>query len=307
MKSVAILLSTYNGERFLLEQLDTLLNQKGVEAEVFVRDDGSSDGTRQILTEYAENNPTVHLDFAENVGVGNSFMNLLYSVPDGFDFYAFADQDDIWEENKLAEAIRFLEEKGGLLYASNQECVDKEGKSIGLRYKSDEDIHLTPVSILQENMIAGCTMVITNGFYKILTQENRRPTAELLRNRIHDVWLAVTASLFEGIIYDERSFIKYRQHENNVVGANKAGFVKKLKSKIKKLFHSEHRNGRSMLAQELFYKFPEEVNNFPLIEISAKAKKFKYKRKLLKNQKQLRLYSGESRLGFFIKVLFGWY
>lgn len=307
MKTVAILLSTYNGERFLREQLDTLLNQKEVSVEVFVRDDGSSDGTKDILNGYAENHANIHLDFAENVGVGNSFMNLLYSAPDTFDYYAFSDQDDIWEEDKIAEAVRLLEAKGGLLYASNQECVDKEGTSMGLRYKPDEDIHSDPVSILQENMLAGCTMVITNGFYKILTEESRRPSPELLRNRIHDVWLAVTASLYGGIDYDGRSFIKYRQHENNVVGASKAGFRKRLKSRVKKLFHSECRNGRSMLARELSLKFPEEVKKYPLMEISAKAKKFKYKRKLLKNQKQLRSYTGESRLGFYIKVLFGLY
>jgi len=307
MKSVAILLSTYNGERFLREQLDSILAQKEVDIRLFVRDDGSSDGTKNILTEYAEKNPNIHLDFAENVGVGNSFMNLLYSVPDTFDYYAFADQDDIWEENKVAEAVLLIEKEGALLYASNQECVDKEGNTLGLRYKPDRDIHLTPVGILQENMLAGCTMVITNGFYKILTEESRRPSTALLHNRIHDVWLAVTASLFDGIVYDGRSFIKYRQHENNVVGANSGGFKKKLKSRTKKLFHSEYRNGRSMLARELCLKFPEEVKKFPLVEYSAKAKKFKYKAKLLKNQKQLRSYTGESYFGFFIKVLFGLY
>ncbi len=307
MKSVAILLSTYNGDRFLREQLDTLLNQNDVAAEVFVRDDGSSDGTRQILTEYAENHPTVHLDFAENVGVGNSFMNLLYSVPDSFDYYAFADQDDIWEADKLAEAVSLLEEKEGLLYASNQECVDKYGNSMGLRYGIKEKINLTAISILQKNMLAGCTMVLTNGFYKILTDDNHRPSSELLHNRIHDVWIAVTAALYEGIVYDERSFIKYRQHENNVVGANSGGFRRKLKERMKKLFHSEYRNGRSMLARELCSKFPEEVKAYPLIEFSSKANKLKYKRRLFKNQKQLRAYTGESRFGFFIKVLFGLY
>ncbi|MDE7167420.1 MAG: glycosyltransferase family 2 protein [Clostridia bacterium] len=307
MKSVAILLSTYNGERFLREQLDSILAQKEVEVKLFVRDDGSSDGTKEILSEYAEKHSNIHLDFAENVGVGNSFMNLLYSVPDEFDYYAFADQDDIWEENKIAEAARLLEEKGAILYASNQECVDKEGNSLGLRYKPDENIHLTPESILQENMLAGCTMVITNGFYKILTEEARRPLPELLHNRIHDVWLAATASLYEGIVYDERSFIKYRQHENNVVGASKAGFGKRLKAKLKKLTHREKRNGRSWLARELCACFPEVVEKYPLITFSAKANKYKYKRKLIKNKKLLCSYSGESGFGFYLKVLFGLY
>lgn len=300
-------MSTYNGEKFLREQLDSILAQKGVEVRLFVRDDGSSDGTKDILSEYAEKYPNISLDFAENVGVGNSFMNLLYSAPDSFDFYAFADQDDIWDENKIYEAAKSLSESGKALYASNQECVDKDGNPLGLRYAPDENIHLTPESILQKNTIAGCTMVLTNGFYKILTGENHRPSPELLRNRIHDVWLAAAASLYDGIVYDNRSFIKYRQHGNNVVGASKAGFGKRLKAKFKKLSHPEFRNGRSMLARELCEKFPEEVKNYPLIEYSAQADKFKYKKLILKNQKQLRPYSGESRFGFFFKVLSGLY
>ena len=302
MINVAVLMSTYNGEKYLKEQLESILKQSGVNVQIFIRDDCSSDSTRDILTQYSNENPDIHINLGENLGVGNSFMELLYSVPDSFDYYALADQDDIWEENKIIEAVNKLEDK--LLYASNQECVDKFGNSIGLRYKEDAFIHLTPVSILECNMIAGCTMVMSNKFFKLLTKESNRPSQSLLRNRIHDVWLAMVASLFEGIVYDTRSFIKYRQHENNVVGA-KSSFSKRVKSKIKKLRHSEYRNGRSWLAREIVERFPAEAENYPLIKICSQSKSFKGKIRILKNGKELRSYTKESRMGFFIKVMFG--
>ena len=305
MKTVAVLMSTYNGEKYLREQIDSILNQSNVDVQLFVRDDGSSDNTKEILSEYAQKFDNIHLDFAENVGVGNSFMNLLYSAPDTFDFYAFADQDDIWEDKKLFEATELLQTSGKLLYASNQESVDKFGNSLGLRYDEDCKIHLTPVSILEKNMIAGCTMVVTNGFYTILTEESRRPTKELLHNRIHDVWLAMVASVYDGIIYDKRSFIKYRQHENNVVGAGKSSLKKRIKERTKKISNKELRNGRSKLAQEICSKFPKEAEEYPFLEVCANAKKLRNKRKLIKAQKELRSYSGESYFGFVGKVILG--
>ena len=147
-------------------------------------------------------------------------------------------------------------------------------------------------------------MVLTNKFFRILANEKNRPEASLLKNRIHDVWIAMVASLFDGIIYDSGSFIKYRQHENNVVGA-KSSFSKRLKERTKKIRHAEYRNGRSLLAKEIVEKFPEEAKKFPLIVICSQAKTCNGKNKILKNGKQLRKYTKEGRFSFFVKVIFG--
>ncbi len=304
MNSIAVLMSTYNGEKYLREQLDSLLNQKGVISDIFVRDDGSCDETKNILREYEEKHSNIHLFFGKNIGVGNSFMNLIYTAPDDYDYYALSDQDDIWMENKLAKAVEMLETSGKFLYASNQECVDKNGRSIGLRYKDDEYIHLTPYSIMSENMLAGCTMVFNNEFFRLISQESNRPSVALLKNRIHDVWLAMCASLFESIVYDKNAYIKYRQHENNVVGA-KEGFLKKVKNRFKKISHSEFRNGRSMLAKEVCAYYPEISEQYPLLSCCAKSRKFRCKREILKNHKELRFYTKERYLSFLFKVMFG--
>lgn len=307
MNRVAVLMSTYNGERFLREQIDSILAQRDVEVELFVRDDGSEDGTEGILSEYAEKFANVHYKMCENVGVGNSFMNLLYDVPGDFDYYAFSDQDDIWLPEKISEGIKKLEESGALLYSSNQRCVDKDGKELFLRYLEDTHINQTPEEIMTCNMISGCTMVFGVEFYRILTEENHRPSAELLKTRIHDVWLAEVASLYGGLFYDKRAFILYRQHENNVVGAYKAGFFKRLREKRKKLKNGELRCGRSKLAKEICEKFPGQCANHALLEICANPGKCKGKRKILKNGKQLRAFSGEGRFAFFVKVMMGWF
>ena len=235
MVTVAILMSTYNGEKYLSQQIDSILNQKEIDVHLFIRDDGSYDNTWKLLEEYKQKYEKINIISAKNVGVGNSFMNLLYSVPNMYDYYAFSDQDDIWEPNKIIEAIKMLCIRDEKLYASNQECIDKCGNSLGIRYSKNKDMHLSALSILNQNDLAGCTMVMKNDLFKQLTDIKNRPSASLLQNRIHDVWVAMVASIYGGILYDQRSFIKYRQHENNVVGANTRGIKKTIELKIKKI------------------------------------------------------------------------
>ncbi len=306
MKSVAVLISTYNGEKYLREQLDSILNQIEVEIELFVRDDGSSDNTKTILSEYAEKHNNIHLNFAENVGVGNSFMNLLYSVPHKFDFYAFADQDDIWLENKLFEAVKLLGESGKLLYASNMECVDKYGVSLGLRWKTnDKRIFTSPEGIISANVLCGCTMLMVKSFVKLICEESNRPSEIILRLKNHDGWIAAVAAVYDGLIFDNRSFIKYRQHGENVVGAYKANFKQRLKQRKNKLFNKNLRCPRSRQSREICEKFPERAAKFPLLQISANTKSCKDKKVIIRHQAEFRKFTDESKFGFILKVRLG--
>lgn len=303
MATVAVIMSTYNGEKYLREQLDSIFAQRDVEVTLFVRDDGSMDDTHAILAEYAQKHTCVFVEFGENVGVGNSFMNALYSTPDTFEYYAFADQDDIWQENKLSEAVKLLNASGKLLYASNQECVDKDGNTLGLRYKTDAVVHTKPPEIMSNNMLAGCTMVMNEQLHDILCEKRNRPSGALLRNRIHDVWVAFVAALYNGIVYDTRSFIRYRQHENNVVGAQSTR-KKRRQERRKKIRNAELRNGRSFLAREAVEKFPVAAR-YPLLAICADGATLRGKKKILKHQKELRSYTKEKYVVFLVKVMFG--
>jgi rhamnosyltransferase len=302
----AVLISTYNGSKYIREQLDSILAQNTVAIDIYVRDDGSTDGkTREILCEYASQYSNFFVVFSKNIGVGNSFMTLLYSVPDKYEYYAFSDQDDIWDKEKISVSIETLEKTGALLYASNQECVNKNGISQGLRYEKDCRIHLEPIPILEKNMLAGCTMVFSGKLYKLLTEEGRRPSSDLLENRIHDVWVAMIASLYQAITYDERAFMKYRQHENNVVGAYEESIFCRIKQILMKIVNRKLRNGRSMLAREVCFKFHDQADH--LLQVCANSSTLRGKLQILKHNKEFRCYTKENRLSFFIKVMLGFF
>ena len=104
MCSVLVMLSTYNGEKFLAQQLDSLYKQKKVDVFILVRDDGSNDKTLEILNQYKDKYGKMIVLAQSNIGVAQSFFSLMYyavtEMPK-FDFYAFCDQDDVWFENKL--------------------------------------------------------------------------------------------------------------------------------------------------------------------------------------------------------------
>lgn len=107
MKKVQVLLSTYNGEKYLKEQIESILKQKEVDIHLLVRDDGSSDSTIKILEEISNKNKKITFYKGKNIGPARSFMELLKKSEEA-DYYSFADQDDIWEENKIISAINKL-------------------------------------------------------------------------------------------------------------------------------------------------------------------------------------------------------
>ncbi|MCB1659487.1 MAG: glycosyltransferase, partial [Pseudomonadales bacterium] len=121
MKKLAVLLSTYNGEKYLSIQLESLLAQKDISLTLFVRDDGSSDTTPNLLARFAAQHNNIHLRLEKNIGVIASFFDLMTTVDDNFDYYAFADQDDYWLPEKLISAVNKLEQQSTdkpLLYCS---------------------------------------------------------------------------------------------------------------------------------------------------------------------------------------------
>ena len=104
---VSVLMSTYNGEKYLHEQINSILGQQGVEIHLLIRDDGSSDGTVEICKEYAKKYNQITFYQGENLGVGKSFLDLLKHAPDA-DYYSFADQDDVWLEDKIIRAVTMI-------------------------------------------------------------------------------------------------------------------------------------------------------------------------------------------------------
>ena len=128
MKKVQVIMSSYNGEKFIKKQIDSILNQQNVEVSLLIRDDGSKDGTIEILRDY-ENRGLIKVIYGKNIGPTASFLKLIDEC-DNADYYSFSDQDDVWLEDKLSTAVKILEEnsvnKRPLLYCSALQRVDAD-------------------------------------------------------------------------------------------------------------------------------------------------------------------------------------
>ena len=213
MKSVQILLSSYNGERFIREQLDSLLRQEGVKVSILVRDDGSRDATQAILEEYACGHETLRWYTGENLGPGGSFLDLLRRA-DPADYYAFSDQDDVWDADKLLCAVRMLEalpESGPAMYHSNLRIVDSELNFCRMSHSGSHQ-NTDRYSALVDPLATGCTMVFNRALAELVNSADTREVG------LHDIWVTLLCSLFGTVVYDPEAHISYRQHENNVIG-----------------------------------------------------------------------------------------
>lgn len=217
-----VLLSTYNGEKYLREQLDSILSQSlfhnsDWETELVVRDDGSSDHTCEILEEYAGHFSKITLHLCENIGVVESFFELLQNTSEDVDFVALSDQDDVWFEDKLECAVKALcsrEQSKPLLYCGTFQLVDEELHPMkGICFK--KNIRPSFGNALVENICTGCTVVINRQLLH-LAKKLRPEYTEM-----YDWWLYLLSTCYGDIVYDSFPHIYYRQHRDNLIGVSK--------------------------------------------------------------------------------------
>lgn len=293
MKTVCVLMSTYNGEKFIEEQIQSIFRQKDVNVYLTVRDDGSNDRTISILKKYEKEKKLKLYQGEKNLGPACNFMELLYNSGE-FDYYAFADQDDVWLEEKLIRAIHKLEkindEPG--LYCSNQ-LIYKDNVVEGMRFESVPKHGI--IQAICGNVFSGCTMVFNIQLAKILKKNEYRPSNNVLNIRMHDTWVIAVAEYVGKVVYDQNSYIKYRIHENNTVGLNN----NKIHRLMKIIKYIEYKNGRSELAKELLKidcAKDERVENFAL----------KSKSKIITNR-NITDNCGENKLLFLVKIILGWF
>lgn len=220
MDKIAVLMSTYNGEKYLRAQIDSILNQKGdFNLCLIVRDDGSKDNTQNILEEYRSSGKLEWCS-GENVKTALSFLTLIKNNP-GYDYYAFADQDDYWDDDKLQIGLDILKRKNEMptLYFCNTEYVDKDLASIGGKTYNRKP-QLDFFSVLLAPGFLGCTMIFNAKLAEIIQVRDLPSKASM-----HDSFLAkVCLSNGGEIIYDPTSHMKYRQHGGNVIGSTKGKF-----------------------------------------------------------------------------------
>ena len=255
MKNVLVLMSTYNGQKYIKEQIDSILSQRNVNVYLLIRDDGSSDNTVNILKEYESSNPVIDVIYGHNVGFATSFMMLLFYAYDKyysrFDYCAFSDQDDVWLQDKMINAVNKLENledteyrKINVVY-SNAKVVDENLNFMFMMYKNQ--VHLySKYNMLTRYFVLGCTMVMPKHTVSFLTKY--KPIGKL---QMHDLWISQTCSFFGNLIYDDDPQILYRQHSNNAAGVSfdiKVRILRFIKSfKMKERRHFRENNARVFL------------------------------------------------------------
>lgn len=210
---IAVLLSTYNGRKYISELLESVQRQQSVQIEVYIRDDGSTDGTISFLRSYVDEHPNCHLALGSNVGVTASFYRLLAEAGEA-DYYAICDQDDRWLPDKLERAVDFLDRATAIaptLYGSPVTPVDANLRPI--RNRSRNTIKPSLENAIVENIIPGCTMVLNSKARDILLT----PWPEPLR--MYDWWIYQVIAATGTVFRDSESRILYRQHANNTVGS----------------------------------------------------------------------------------------
>jgi len=271
MKKVSVLLSSYNGQKYIKEQLDSLLSQHGVSLNLVVRDDGSTDNTKEIIRSYQSKNPgLISIIEGDNIGWRRSFFELIkYAAEHCCDsnYFAFCDQDDIWLPNKLHAAVCRLEEMSvdrPKLYASNLYYY-KDGFNYGLIRKKKPISNIK--NCLLRNYATGCTIVFDDALLQLIS--STIPTIEIA----HDYWAYMVAVLCGQVFIDSNSYILYRQHSNNQIGS-KSGFLEIWRRRLNsfKKSCSLVPFSRKTIAEELLSK----LGNHMLPEAILSTKKIAY-------------------------------
>lgn len=235
---VAILLSTYNGENYLHNQIESIINQDFKNWNLFIRDDGSTDRTLEIIKYYCSSYNNIYLlEDGSNKGAALSFMHLLNNVES--DYYMFCDQDDIWFNNKVDTVFKILKEtdtgkQKPILVFSDAQVVDQNLNVVNNSFWKYN--RLNPYLLLSQpdyisifNCAPGCTMIFNNALKEYLFDYDN----DIL---MHD-WFIMIKALQNGIVkFSDNSLMMYRQHQNNVIGASEISFKERVKTltKIKK-------------------------------------------------------------------------
>ncbi|MDR3371560.1 glycosyltransferase family 2 protein [Rhodoferax sp.] len=301
---VAILLCTYDGQQFLADQLESFAMQTYPDWEVWASDDGSKDGTHQILQAYQSKwgarRLSIHAGPAE--GFVANFLSLTCNANILADFYAYSDQDDVWEADKLQRAVAWLKSVPANvpgLYCSRTRLINTRNESVGM-----SPLFTKPPSFsnaLMQNIGGGNTMVFNEAARQLLKHVGEKVTVVS-----HDWWAYLAVTGCGGLVYyDPYPTVRYRQHVANLVGMNDSWHARMMRMRMVKQGQFKRWNDCNIdalqaLTHLLTPKNREALNLFasgrsqPLIPRLAQFKRAGIKRQTL-----------SSNVALFIAAFFG--
>lgn len=289
-ETIDILLATYNGEKYIKEQIDSILNQTYKNIKLIISDDCSKDRTPEILKEYSQKDKRIILHIQEkNLGVVKNIEFLLEQVENKY--YMLSDQDDVWLPEKVEKSLETLLQKDADLVFGDLEVVDQNLKTM---YPSFGDFMLLNKKINKYidsnklnyiyNCVTGCTVLA-----KKETIQKILPLPKKSKYLIHDYWIGLMTSIYGKIAYMPEKYIKYRQHGNNQVGTEKISHGFKKLDQVRELFIN--------VKLGVFGTYVENNNRFPEDMQKLNIEIYEYF-KMIQNKKDFNF----SNLGTFHKL-----
>lgn len=258
-ETVDVLLATYNGEKYIREQIESILNQTYRNIRLIISDDCSKDNTPEILREYEKKDNRIELYIQEkNLGVVKNIEFLLSKVKNNY--YMLSDQDDVWLSEKIEKSLETLTNKDADLVFGDLEVVDQDLKTIYpsfgdfmlLNNKINKYINSPKLNYIY-NCVTGCTVLA-----KKETIQKIVPLPGKSKYLIHDHWIGLMASIYGKVAYMPEKYIKYRQHGNNQVGTEKISHGFKKLDQVRELFINV-KLGVFGTYVENNYRFPESM------------------------------------------------
>ena len=231
-------MATYNGEKYLRTQLDSILNQVDCEVEIYVGDNGSTDNTLEILDSYLDKKQVSKISNVTKKGHSFVFLNLVQAAGP-MKFIAFADQDDVWDSNKLSKQItKFDDEMKPTLIFSSRKFIDSQGAAINI---NSPEIHKFGWrNAVIQNVIPGNTMVLNASAVSLLKILGEVDVKH------YDSWIYLVMSVFGQIHFVPEELVSYRLHETNTVGVRKRADLLKFLRGIHEYIYQVKRLGEAI-------------------------------------------------------------
>lgn len=270
MNTVTILLATYNGEKHINEMVESILAQDFEDWKLILSDDGSTDGTADILESFAEKFPEKIVHYRSGKRFGNAqghFLHLLETFGDA-PYVMFCDQDDVWHKDKISKTLKKMKEteKDGVptMVHTDLAVVDKNLSVLDssfMRFSKLDGNRVAFNQLLVQNMVTGCTVMLNGALAKFAAK--KCPAEKVL---MHDWWLALIASAFGKIAFLDEPTIDYRQHGDNSVGAKNVRSASFLLERLKN-HQSKKSVQNSILQAKAFLECFEDSLSDELLQV----------------------------------------
>ena len=274
-KSVLIMMAVYNGEKYIAEQIDSIIAQSCTNWTLIIQDDGSSDNTAEIVEEYTAGDDRIHYvkNESEVHGAFENFFSLINKckMMKAYDYYMFADQDDIWHADKIEKLMTFLEEKNltrpALVYA-DMATVDQDGQVISESLDAQWGLEKTKrSSFFLSHKVFGCNMMMNRLLFDKVTPLPL--TEEHLSIMSHDNYYTKFAAVFGYVYYDPEVLMDYRRHgENSTAGQKYSVDIKRLVRRV------THLSELSRLHANIYNQTLITIREIKKEKLTAKQKAF---------------------------------